>query len=461
MTTIQPIAAPQAPATDPQASPPSSGGDGFGAALAKARGADNSTPATPSGAQGSTSQPTNAAAAAKPSAQGAAAQGGTAQGGTAQGGTAQGATAQGATAQGGTAQEAATGGAAQRGQTARGDASAKAAAAQLLAAQLGGDGATLAAQVAALAHGAAAPGTSLAQAASGSVQAAASAQAASGMGASGQIAVDHAGAAAAVAAAGMAVAVQGGKNLPPAASDAAPVLGDATAAAGGGTHPGSTPPAAALAKAANPAVPPALQAALETPAVATAATTAHAAAHAHQADATAVQQLAQANAALSGASTPNGVNVAPAATSSSATLQQPVGSQGWGQELGQQMLFAVGSQQQLASLKLNPPQLGPLEVHLQLDNGQINAQFVSPHQAVRQALESAMPQLHDMFSNAGMSLAQASVNSGGGRGERNLFQRQSRSSTGAAGAIGAVDDAAGATPELRVRSANGLVNTYV
>jgi flagellar hook-length control protein FliK len=447
MTTIQPIAAPQAPASDPQASPPSSGGDGFGAALAKARGADNSTPATPAGAQASTAQPTNAAAAAKPSAQG---------------GTAQGGTAQGATAQGATAQDAATGGAAQRGQTGQGNASAKAAAAQLLAAQLGGDGATLAAQVAALAHGAAAPGTSLAQVASGSVQTAESTQAASGMGASGQIAVDHAGAAAAaVAAAGMAVAVQGGKNLPPAASDAAPVLGDATSAAGGGAQPGSAPPAAASTKAANPAVPPALQAALETPAVATAATAAHAAAHAHQADATAVQQLAQANAALSGASTPNGASVAPAATSSSAALQQPVGSPGWGQELGQQMLFAVGSQQQLASLKLNPPQLGPLEVHLQLDNGQINAQFVSPHQAVRQALESAMPQLHDMFSNAGMSLAQASVNSGGGRGERNLFQRQSRSSTGAAGAIGAVDDAAGATPELRVRSANGLVNTYV
>jgi flagellar hook-length control protein FliK len=125
------------------------------------------------------------------------------------------------------------------------------------------------------------------------------------------------------------------------------------------------------------------------------------------------------------------------------------------------MLFAVGSQQQLASLKLNPPQLGPLEIHLQLDNGQVNAQFVSPHQAVRQALESAMPQLHDMFNNAGMSLAQASVNSGGGRGERNLFQRQSKSSAGAIGAAGAVDEAAGAAPALHVRSANGLVNTYV
>ena len=165
---------------------------------------------------------------------------------------------------------------------------------------------------------------------------------------------------------------------------------------------------------------------------------------------------AQNPSALLGTATPSAPVVAPS-TTASATLQQPVGSSAWGQELGQQMLFAVGSQQQLASLKLNPPQLGPLEVHLQLDNGQVNAQFVSPHQAVRQALESALPQLHDLFTNAGMSLAQASVNSGGG-GERNLFQRQARRSPAG---VGAVDEAAAATPELRVRSANGLVNTYV
>ena len=144
-----------------------------------------------------------------------------------------------------------------------------------------------------------------------------------------------------------------------------------------------------------------------------------------------------------------------------ASLHTPVGGAPWGQELGQQLLFAVNGQQQLATLHLNPPQLGPLDVHLTLHNGQVDAQFVSPHQAVRQALESAMPQLHDLFTGAGLTLMQTSVNAGGhGRG---AFQnRPSR-----AGIQGVESSSlpAQAGPQPGGAAASdwkqGLVNTYV
>jgi flagellar hook-length control protein FliK len=141
-------------------------------------------------------------------------------------------------------------------------------------------------------------------------------------------------------------------------------------------------------------------------------------------------------------------------------LHAPVGVVPWGQELGQQMLFAVSGQQQLAILHLNPPQLGPLEVHLQLHDGQVNAQFVSPHQAVRQAVESAMPQLHDLFTGAGLSLMQTSVNSGGTG--RHMPQHQlsnSRSAVDVDGsrALGLVAVVTAQAPNWK----SGLVNTYV
>jgi len=144
-----------------------------------------------------------------------------------------------------------------------------------------------------------------------------------------------------------------------------------------------------------------------------------------------------------------------------ATVHPPVGSPDWGQAMNQQVLFAAQGQQQFATLHLNPPQLGPLEVHLQLHDGQIQAQFVSPHAVVRQAVEAALPQLRDLFTGAGLSLMQTSVSTQGGQGER---QQQGRTQRGAPGlsAIGAAAaEPSGSAALLPQRWQQGMVNTYV
>ncbi len=148
-----------------------------------------------------------------------------------------------------------------------------------------------------------------------------------------------------------------------------------------------------------------------------------------------------------------------AAATYSAALPSPVGSAPWGQELGQQMLMAVDGKLQTATLHLNPPQLGPLEVQLQMQGGQVNAQFASPHQAVRQAVESALPQLQDMFAGAGIQLGQASVGTGSPR-EGGHGGARSRSMSGRG------ESALDAVPATALAQASpgwlrGLVNTYV
>ena len=152
-----------------------------------------------------------------------------------------------------------------------------------------------------------------------------------------------------------------------------------------------------------------------------------------------------------------GAGAEPAATYSSA-LPSPVGSAPWGQELGQQMLLAIDGKLQSATLHLNPPQLGPLEVHLQMQAGQVNAQFASPHQAVREAVQSALPQLHDMFAGAGLNLSQASVGSGSPGREQAPGGRRGGARPGmqlAAEPVGALGQS---QPAGWLR---GLVNTYV
>ncbi|MHB8249701.1 MAG: flagellar hook-length control protein FliK [Acidithiobacillus sp.] len=88
----------------------------------------------------------------------------------------------------------------------------------------------------------------------------------------------------------------------------------------------------------------------------------------------------------------------------------------WGNALGQQLLYFVGNNLQQATLHLNPPHLGPLEVHLDMQQGQANAFFISSHPVVREAIAAALPQLQAGFAAVGMQLGQATVTADGGGG---------------------------------------------
>jgi len=64
-----------------------------------------------------------------------------------------------------------------------------------------------------------------------------------------------------------------------------------------------------------------------------------------------------------------------------------------------------------AQLTLNPEHLGPIQVTLDMKHDQATAVFVTSHEAVRQAIEASLPQLRDMFTQAGLNLGHAQVQS--------------------------------------------------
>lgn len=92
-----------------------------------------------------------------------------------------------------------------------------------------------------------------------------------------------------------------------------------------------------------------------------------------------------------------------------ATIATQLAAPGWDRGLGEKIVWMAGKQMQLAELHLNPPELGPLQIALTINNDQASAQFVSQHAAVREAIEAAMPRLREMLAEGGITLGNTSV----------------------------------------------------
>lgn len=90
-------------------------------------------------------------------------------------------------------------------------------------------------------------------------------------------------------------------------------------------------------------------------------------------------------------------------------LAPSVGAAAWGQALGEKVVWMAAGSQQTATLTLNPPNLGPMQIVLNISNEQATASFFSAQPEVRQALEAAFPRLREMMSEAGIQLGQATV----------------------------------------------------
>jgi hypothetical protein len=105
----------------------------------------------------------------------------------------------------------------------------------------------------------------------------------------------------------------------------------------------------------------------------------------------------------------------------------------WGRTLGHQLNWMVNNQLQQAEIRVNPPDLGPIELRVSLQNNQTSVTFFCHESAVREALENALPRLREMLDSQGISLNQAQVSDqslarqqAGGGGQPSFSQRDDR-----------------------------------
>ncbi|MFW5426378.1 MAG: flagellar hook-length control protein FliK [Methylophagaceae bacterium] len=90
-------------------------------------------------------------------------------------------------------------------------------------------------------------------------------------------------------------------------------------------------------------------------------------------------------------------------------VQPAMQSSAWNQVMSSRVVWMAREGIQEASLKLNPANLGSVEVKLNMHNDQANVLFIAQNAATRDALEQALPRLRESFEENGMQLADADV----------------------------------------------------
>lgn len=148
-----------------------------------------------------------------------------------------------------------------------------------------------------------------------------------------------------------------------------------------------------------------------------------------------------------------------ASTTSMTHVPTPLHEAGWGDDFGQRLIWMARNDMQTAQLSINPGNLGPIEVTLNLGSDQATAVFSSPFSDVRESLEAALPRLREMLAGAGIELGQAQVSA------------QSRHEQNASGQNGAAAGAGTGSAILRAETAvnghsaplrmhRGLIDTF-
>lgn len=105
---------------------------------------------------------------------------------------------------------------------------------------------------------------------------------------------------------------------------------------------------------------------------------------------------------------PGGVP-APKVTAAPTVVNTPFSAPAWREDFTQQVVVMAKTEVASAEIKLNPPQLGPIEISLSIKNDIAEANFAAASAPVREAIEASLPRLKEMFAEVGITLGNTSV----------------------------------------------------
>ncbi len=90
-------------------------------------------------------------------------------------------------------------------------------------------------------------------------------------------------------------------------------------------------------------------------------------------------------------------------------MQTAMGQPQWGSAVGERVLWLASQNIKEADIRLDPPELGQLQVRVSVNQDQASVTFTSPHANVREALDQNAFRLREMFQGEGMDLVNVDI----------------------------------------------------
>lgn len=91
------------------------------------------------------------------------------------------------------------------------------------------------------------------------------------------------------------------------------------------------------------------------------------------------------------------------------TLDASAGPQRLAETAAQRLSWMAGEKISRADLALNPPELGSVDVQMEIEGDQVRIQMTTATGAAKEMLDQALPRLRELFAQEGLQLTQAEV----------------------------------------------------
>lgn len=90
-------------------------------------------------------------------------------------------------------------------------------------------------------------------------------------------------------------------------------------------------------------------------------------------------------------------------------IKTPVNSPEWSSQVGDRVRWLAKSNISGAELRLNPAELGSIEVKITVENDQTKVSFLTTTGAAKELIEASLPKLRDLLEHSGLQLEQSDV----------------------------------------------------
>ena len=120
------------------------------------------------------------------------------------------------------------------------------------------------------------------------------------------------------------------------------------------------------------------------------------------------------------------------------------------QQLGEKIRWMVNARNTMAEIRLDPPELGSMQVRVNVAGDAASVSFVVQSQQAKDALADAMPKLRDMLSEQGIELGDAQVRKDNSSGQENGQQLAGNSHQGQGAGDRGENDGVDDTDGMRV-----------